>query len=118
MDSIRIIESYARLKALRQNVPQRRVDQRYVEEFHAIIDLLEGQSGIDLSNLRIPPAEVRPMVTRFNYRTGERNYSMESFCDYEFFCMKLDAVLTMFEVLVAPAPPSGKPPIGFNPKTL
>ena len=114
MSSMEILEAYSRLKSLRQNVPAHRVDTAFANEYHQILDLPAKTSGTDLANFRIPPSEVRPIVTGGNYLTGETHYSAESFCDRDFFLMKVDGVLTMFELLINQGSGS-KPAIGFNP---
>lgn len=109
-----VLEAYARLKSLRQNVPSPYVEQKYVEEFHACLDLLERASDGPLSGFRVPASEVRPVCVAGSYLSGDIEYSDEPYCDHSFFLMKLDAVITMFELLQSSAA-SSKGPIGFNP---
>ena len=116
MTDFRTLEAFGRLKSLRQNVPNKDVETKYVDEFHQVLDLLESVAGVDLKNFRIPASEVRPVVVGGNYVTGETYYSSRPFCDHAFFLMKLDAVLTMFELLIQ-ARSSDKPAIGFTPPT-
>ncbi len=50
-------EAYARLKALHDNLPDRAnrlIEPRYVEEFHAILALLQKHSSFDLSGFKVP----------------------------------------------------------------
>jgi hypothetical protein len=116
MTNIELLEAYARLKSLRANVPQHRVNATFVSEFHEILDLLAKVSGVSLANFRIPPAEVRPLATGGNYLTGETHYSAESYCDRNFFVMKVDGVLTMFELFMNQGS-ADKPVIGFKPRS-
>jgi hypothetical protein len=116
MSNMQVIEAYSRLKSLRQNVPTGSIETKFVEEFHQILELLEGASGTTLENFRIPASEIRPIVTGGNYLTGEQRYSNKPYCDYHFFVMKVDGVLTMFELLVSQGQgSSGKTTIGFKP---
>jgi len=114
MSNIEILEAYSRLKSLRQNVPPHRINTMLVSEFHGILDLLEKVSGVALDNFRIPAPEVHPIATGGNYLTGETYYSAESFCDKNFFVMKVDGVLTMFELLMN-QDAGERPAIGFKP---
>ena len=115
MSNVEMLEAYSRLKALRQNVPPHRVGSAFVNEFHGALDLLTKVSGLDLSNFRVPPSQVQPIAVAGNYLTGETDYSSDSFCDRDYLLMKVDGVLSMFELLMTQAS-TGKPAIGFNPK--
>lgn len=112
--SVQILEAYARLKALRQNVPETDVDTKYVREFHAILDLLQNNTAADLNSFRIPSSEIRPVITGGNYLSGETYYSDEPYCDYGFFIMKVEGALMLFELLSQQSS-SGKEPVGFRP---
>jgi hypothetical protein len=115
MSDMAVLEAYARLKSLRQNLPGYDVEMRFVNEFHQILDLLHQGTGVDLANFRIPPSELRPIVVAGNYLDGSVEYTDEPFCNNAYFLMKVDGVLNMFEVLLAPS--SGpKPSIGFKPR--
>lgn len=114
MADLKTLEAFSRLKSLRQNVPNRDVDTKFVDEFHQVLDLLETTASIELKSFRIPASEVRPVITGGNYLTGETRYSDRPYCDYAFFVMKVDAVLTMFELLINEGS-GGKPAIGFKP---
>ncbi|MGD0949937.1 MAG: hypothetical protein ABSA52_21225 [Candidatus Binatia bacterium] len=114
MNDLKVIEAFSRLKSLRQNVPNGPVETRFVSEFHDVLTMLEATSGVKLDSFGIPASEVRPIVTSFSYVTGEADYSSERYCDYAFFIMKVDGVLTMFELLISQGPGS-KAAIGFKP---
>jgi hypothetical protein len=116
MGQVEIIEAYSRLKALKANVPGPYVHPKYVEEFHHILDLLEKASGASLGNFRIPASEIRPVITSVSYIGEGATYSDEPYCERAFFDMRVDGVLTMFELLINSGGGS-KPPIGFNPRT-
>ena len=112
MSQQELIEGYARLKALQSNLPDRSsVEEKYVAEFHSILNLLIQTSGLDLSNFRIPDSELKPIVTGGNYRTGTVDYSDDNYCQQAFMMMKIDGVLTFFEI----QSPQPKPKIGFSP---
>lgn len=114
MSEMAILEAYARLKSLRQNVPGYDVEVRFVNEFHQILDLLQEGTGVNLGNFRIPASEMRPIVVAGNYLDGSVEYTDEPFCNNAYFLTKVDGVLNMFEVLLAPS--SGtKRSIGFKP---
>ena len=115
MSDMAVLEAFARLKSLRQNLPAHPVEVKFISEFHQILDLLQEGAHVNLDNFRIPPSEVRPIVVGGNYLDGSVDYSDEPYCETSYFLMKVDAVLNMFEVLLSPA--SGpKPAIGFRPK--
>lgn len=114
MNGSQLLEAYSRLKSLRQNVPENDVHEKFVAEYHQILALLEQASGANLENFRLPAGEIRRVVVSGNFLTGEKHYSQDLYCDHNFFVMKVDAVLMMFEVMLTVGPGS-KSPIGFKP---
>jgi hypothetical protein len=49
------MEAYRKLTVLQKNVPKaREVKEKYVREYHSILDLLEQASGYDLDDFRVP----------------------------------------------------------------
>jgi hypothetical protein len=71
-------------------------------------------SGATLDNFRISADEIQPIVVSRNYLDDSVEYSRDRYCDHNFFLMKVDGVLMMFEVLLSPAE-AQKAPIGFKP---
>lgn len=57
-----LVEAYARLKSLRQNLPgaEQPVPLHCVAEYHPVLDLLES-AHFNLQGFRIPQSEVRPV---------------------------------------------------------
>jgi len=104
-----ITEAYARLESLRDNLPDFSVGEKYVREFHEILQLLEKDSGADLTRFRVPAGEVKPRVTSANYLRGTCTYSKTGYCDRSFLKMKVDAVIRFFELQSS----NSKPAIGF-----
>jgi hypothetical protein len=92
-------EAYARLQALKDNLPTGPlVEETYVQEYHSILDLLTTASGADLGNFRVPPSQVRPMLS-----------FEENSCERTFLMMKIDGILMLFSLS------SQKIQIGFKP---
>ena len=59
MSQEKLAEAYARLGALKSNLPDFDfVPEKYVQEFHAIMDALQLVS--DLRTFRVPPSELQP----------------------------------------------------------
>jgi len=105
MSQQELVEAYARLKALKSNLPDNSgVELKYVQEFHSILRLLTQTSGLDLGNFRVPDSELKPIVTVGNYGTVTN-------CQRAFLMMKIDGVLTFFEI--HSSQPKAK--IGFGP---
>ena len=57
-----IARAYATLLSLRKNIEKILVSEKYVREYHAVLDKLEGV-GIDISEFRIPYSEIEPMLS-------------------------------------------------------
>jgi hypothetical protein len=112
MSQTSLAEAYARLQALKSNLPDaHEVDEKYVQEFHLALELLEPISGYDLSRFRVPLSEVHPQVSGRNYVTGKVYYSGRKVCERSFMMMKVDSVLGFFQIQTAPR----KGTIGFKP---
>jgi hypothetical protein len=104
-------EALARLTALKSNLPNPLgVQEKYVNEFHQILDLLELNSGSDLSRFRVPTSELRPQVASLNRLAGRTTYTHDRRCDRNFLTMKIDGVLRLFELQTA----GQKSRIGFR----
>lgn len=116
MDANASLEAYARLNSLRANRPEAfEVHEKWVTEFHAILDILESVSGQALANFRVPVPEVRPRITGVvPARTGRpsRVYrSSDGYCERTFLVMKIDGVLNYFSYQSQ----HGQRVIGFQP---
>ena len=110
MERPKVAEAYARLVALKSNLPeQTSVRAEYAQEFEAILDLLQETSGYDLRSFRVPPTEIKPRVTS----SGPHGvtYSKKPFCERSLLMMKIDGVLTFFKIQES----TQKTTIGFSP---
>jgi hypothetical protein len=97
MKEMSVKQPYSRLEALKKNLPpSMTVDQKYVGEFHSILDSLEKESGASLNDFRVPGSELRRRMTTKNTLTGEVSYSESPECDRAFLMMKIDATLGFF----------------------
>lgn len=94
-----IADSYSRLKAFRDNFPDKSsfgVVEDYVHEYHDIVNDLEADTGMSLLKYRVPNEALKPRVTQANMFTGEKKYSSDRYCKTELFKMKVDALLNRF----------------------
>lgn len=101
------LAAYARLNSLKANLPDHHeVHEKWVAEFHAVLDLLEAVTGQSLASFRVPSAEVRPRVTSVRMATrhtpGKVSYSRDNYCERAFLVMKTDGVLNYFSYQTAP----------------
>ena len=107
-----LARAYAMLQSLRQNVDKlTSVEEIYVNEYHAALDILEN-TGIDVTQFRIPPSEVQPRLTSWYYDGSETPgaYSKEKYVPKELLLTKLDAVLLYFDITHSEEPRK----IGFS----
>ena len=109
----KIIRLYTRLKSLKENLPDKTttIDEKYVWEYHLIINDLEKITTSDLSEFKVPDSEIEPLLSSFNTLTGEKNYTKKRFCDKNFLLAKLDAILDYFQITHLS---QEKPTIGFK----
>ena len=116
MDQLKVLESYTRLTAMRQHLPGR-ITPRLADEYHAIVDELEEQSGAALEGFRIPAEAIHSAQRHQSHSDFDGTpYStvVEAYVEREAFLIKLDAILPFFQLLTAAGTP-GKTPIGFRP---
>ncbi len=96
-------QGWDRLLALRNNLPSSTTtEQKYVVEFHNILDVLQKESGQDLGASRLPESEMRRRKTSWNTLTGDAHMSEHPECDRSFLLMKIDPLLAIFAVLAKP----------------
>lgn len=101
--------AYVTLQSLRKNIEHiGGVEEKYVREFHAVLDRLEG-IGIDVSEFRIPDSELKHRDTAASmYVGGERispyKPSEEKYVTRQFILTKLDAILGYFEIITSEKP--------------
>jgi hypothetical protein len=88
--------AYARLKALKENLPSTPyIPQAYIEEHHGALDHLE-QIGHDIREFRIPQHLIRIIPLGTNPKTGLQEFTNEVQVERSIFLVKLDAVLSYF----------------------
>lgn len=82
----------ARLTALKNNLPKAlSTEERYIREYHVVLDGLAKGTGEDLSDFQVPASDVYT-----DPETGERFYNRP------FLMIKLDGVLGYFTFLLQP----------------
>ena len=110
-DIDRLRRAYAFLSSLKQNLPQtiHPVHERYVREYHTIIDDLK-QLGFDLEQFRIPEPELKHKAVSIDMMTGRDEYSKDRYVEKAFLLVKLDALLGYFTLVID----DKKPAIGFK----
>ena len=95
----KILRLYTRLNSLKQNLPANSsVKEKYVREYHSIVQELESTTKLPLAEFKIADGEVKPLLASYNGMTGEKNYTKERFCDKSFLLAKLDALLGYFQI--------------------
>ncbi len=102
-------QAYSRLVALKSNLPGGiTVGQKYVVEFHDILDTLEKEPGQNYDVYRVPKSELRRRITNKNMLTGDVSFSESLECPRAFLMMKLDAVLNSLTISAE------RKSVGFN----
>ena len=103
-----LARAYAMLQSLRQNVDKLTlVEEIYVNEYHASLDILEG-IGIDVAQFRISPSEVQHRITAS--WLGGQAHSKEKYILKALLLTKLDEVLIYFDITYSEKPRK----IGFS----
>ncbi len=100
-----IIRSYSRLTSLKENIANEKsiiVDEKYILDYHDILNKLSQITESNLDEFRIPNCELKPSQVGGHYddETGEIDvqYSQERYCEKTYFFSKLDALLSYFSI--------------------
>lgn len=87
-------QAHALLSSMKNNLPSNyEIDAKYVMQFHRIVDTLQ-ETGIDLTNFRVPASDLHPETTGGNYLSGETYYSGRTVTLRSDLILKIDAVLS------------------------
>jgi len=109
-----LIRAYSRLKAIKAHLPTfSSIREKYALEYHEVVDKLEKQ-GYRLSEFRVPEKEIKQKVASSNFMTGEVKYSKDKCIDRAYLLMKLDSLLSYFEIYIEQANTPDRKIIGFK----
>lgn len=95
--------AYATLQALQSNINGITtiygVEEKYVSQYHAALDMLEG-IGTDVAQFRIPPSEVqhRETISTVSYPGELAPYTKEKYVTKGLLLTKLDTILMCFNL--------------------
>ena len=114
-----LIRAYSRLTALKSNLPKNGwgIDEKFIREYHAVLDKLEEATGLRLEEFRIPDSELQRAVASYApadpYSGGEEEttYTDERYCSRDYTLSKLDAILMYFRLISSA---NGKTAMGFQ----
>ncbi len=82
-NEVKLQEAYVRLKALRRNLPDAvALEQHWVTDFHALVEMLANLAGADLRGFVVPDSAI--------VRSSPLMY------DQRFVATKMDALLELF----------------------
>jgi hypothetical protein len=118
MNQSELIYALSTLTALKEHVPDTvYVAEKYIEEFHNVLDALVCATGSNLDRYRIPEDEIHPIVTSFSpkriragHLVGGTKFTKGKFGERAFLMMRIDAVLKSFQLSMS----SGERSIGFS----
>jgi hypothetical protein len=114
-----IIRAYARLTSLKDNLQSvYSINEKYIKEYHEIIQIIEEALNISLKEFKIPENEIKhelrsswPSIPSLGRKAGA-TYSKDRYCERALFMSKLDALLSYFKIKYLS---SEKTEIGFQP---
>jgi hypothetical protein len=94
-----IARVYSRLLALKKNLPLGEVEDKYVDEYHSLLQRLEP--GFDVEEFKIPPDWVISTigVIEKDYLTGKSKYGKIRQVQRHLFLTKVEGLLNYFELL-------------------
>jgi hypothetical protein len=101
-----LAQAYFLLKSLKDNTPDtHEVDQKWVDDFHTLLDTVERETGADLAAFRVDPSDLfhpstgatRGYARRGRIVPGVVHYSNRTVIARTRFMHKVDAVLSYFQ---------------------
>jgi hypothetical protein len=88
--------------------PPNWITQEAVDEFHAILSMLETAGSLDLSAFRIPDSQMKPKIVGVSRgtrsRAGRVQMSARPCCDDDYFKRQVDGVALYIQNLTPPEP--------------
>lgn len=101
-----LAQAYFLLKSLKDNTPNsHEVEQKWVDDFHSVLDTVEKETGADLAAFRVDPSDLfnpaisatRGYARRGRIAPGVVRYSNRTVITGARFMHKVDAVLSYFQ---------------------
>jgi hypothetical protein len=87
--------AFAEFEAMHAHVPSH-VSEKFVSDYHAVLDKMADASEEDLDSFRIPATELKPRVVSVQLgglrSPGKAHYSKDNYCDTNLFKRKIDAL--------------------------
>lgn len=114
-----LAQAYFLLQSLKDNIPHHsEIDQKWVKDYHDILDAIETNTGFDLKAFRVPDTEVHHPVIgarRGSFRggLGQVTYGKNLTVPHARLMMKIEAVLSYFRYQQS-GEPAPKQAIGFK----
>jgi hypothetical protein len=105
IDKIKFIKASAILSAFKDSLPQGDIELNHVDDYHAVLDDLQGQFGIDLSEFRIPKSALKERAIPQSFsmdawgNTYGEPYRFEPYCDRDVFKRQLNALIIFTHAL-------------------
>jgi hypothetical protein len=101
MNQIGLMKAFLNLTALQKRVPKTpEVKERYVQEYHSILRVLEQASGYNLDDFRVPEAEMHYKFLYFtvddSIESFSKEYTTDLYCDRAVLMKKLGTILKYF----------------------
>lgn len=98
-DKVDLQAIYARLLAMKNNVPWGGIWEEFVEEYHKILKKLQPLK-IDIEDFIIEESHFKRSITSVSARGT--TYSDKRHIDHSFFMMKLDWLINLIEIKSQP----------------
>ncbi len=101
-----LAQAYFLLKSLKDNIPDRHeVEQKWVDDYHSIVDAVAKEAGVDLTAFRVDASELhhpvisarRGFALRGRVVPGSVQYGSKTVIERSRLMHKLDAVLSYFQ---------------------
>lgn len=99
MSRTKLVEAFVRLESLKANLPNYYyVHEKYVHEYHDVLNDLSALSGSDFTKFLVPESELTNQIASINSRTGEKKYRDYKVCERSFLMMKIEGVINFFKL--------------------
>ena len=107
IDTIKLRQAFARLKALTEHLPDDdEIEDKYVNDYHALLDTIQAETGQDFSHFRVPENELtrRERLTGIDVFEGETHTALtpERYCDRAVFLIGLRGAINYIDAFLPP----------------
>ncbi len=96
---VRSTQLLAAVKKSAESAPS--VPETRIREYHAVLDKIKTETGIDTASYRIADTDIQPVLTSFDSFKGQQVFSKEKYAPRPLFMDRINGALKALEAGLA-----------------